>query len=331
MISETNSIADQVLETMDGIRNKVWHDPRVQPHWRNRLTSTAGLRVQQQRLAKLVDELRQACRVDADACVSAGDISAPKILAEAVDNLILWQRELEFQRQWIIVASSAQALGHVDLARRLARVYRLLYGGNLRFEPIADPLALKANTVFGIARILWRWIWDCPIRYQEWDPGYMQFFDVASERIDWQQTEIRRALRKRGLLENPLGSSFGRRLYAAYEALSFESLLYSVDELWLWRIFAAFDEGNLTLACALMRLYGHMFGTVYLIEGEFLDRPTLGEGHVPDAPTPQEAKRCLFECNRLRALWVERKEEAEAEEAALERLCKHATNGSVTC
>ena len=77
-----------------------------------------------------------------------------------------------------------------------------------------------------------------------------------------------------------------------------------------------------------MRLYSHMFGTVYLIEGEFLDRPTCGEVHVPDNPTPQEAKRCLFECNRLRAIWVDLQEEAEAEKAAWERICKHATSPS---
>ena len=77
-----------------------------------------------------------------------------------------------------------------------------------------------------------------------------------------------------------------------------------------------------------MRLYSHMFGTVYLIEGEFLDWPTCGECHVPDAPTPHEAKRCLFECNRLMASWIEQKEEAEAEKAARERLCKLATSPS---
>lgn len=37
----------QIMDAMDSIRARVWHDHNVQPHWRDRLTDTAGLRARQ--------------------------------------------------------------------------------------------------------------------------------------------------------------------------------------------------------------------------------------------------------------------------------------------
>ena len=88
-----------------------------------------------------------------------------------------------------------------------------------------------------------------------------------------------------------------------------------MQEAWLWRISAALNDGNLRLAAALVRLYAHIFGVSYMMEGLYLDWPSCGSGHVPDAPTEHEAKCCLINCNPLRAAWVERLEYAEKTEA----------------
>jgi hypothetical protein len=50
------------------------------------------------------------------------------------------------------------------------------------------------------------------------------------------------------------------------------------------------------------------------VNGERLDAPSCGLGHVPDNPTEQQAKDALLEANPLRAEWVkclERQERLE--------------------
>lgn len=296
-----DNLAHQIMEAMDSIRAQVWHDPAVQPHWRDRLTDTAGLRAQQQHLAQFVRPVRGVGRKISD---ENWDTRLAEIFDDADYDFLCWQRELEFQRQWIIAASSARALGHVDFSRRLARVYRLLYGGDLSFEPVDDPLVMKPHTVFAVARRLQLSIYNWPINYLEWDRIDMQDFDVTSERISDRQRHIYSTLEKLDLVDNPCRSEIGRQLDAAYRASAFRDTLNETDRVWLDRITSALDAPDVSLASALMRLYAHLFGTVYIVGGLFLDQPPLGNGHVPDDPTEQQAKRCLLECNRLRAAWI---------------------------
>jgi hypothetical protein len=302
-----DNLAQQVMAEMDGLRAEVWHDYNVLAHWRDRLTDTAGIQAQQQHLATFIREFQRQHCAEADLA---------EIFADAADDLICWQRELEFQRQWVIAASSAHALGKVNFARRLAHEYRLLYGGDLNYEPIDDPLVFQPRTAFAVARKLQRWIWDWSLRYVEWDDQDCLDAEPWLEIIHDRKETICHVLDRRGLLDAPCRTEIGKRLDAAYQACGFRHTSLALQYAWLRRIAAALDRPNLRLASALMRLYSHIFGVVYLIGGHFLDCPTYGAGHVPDAPTEQQVKNCLIDCNRLRVAWVELEDDLERERAA---------------
>jgi hypothetical protein len=318
------NLAHQIMDAMDGIRAYVWYDHNVLPHWRDRLTDTAGLRAQQQQWTKFIHEFQRQNCIDAAANELGDKAALGAIFADAAKDMINCQHELEFQRQWIIAASSvaassAHTRGQTVLASRLAYVYRLMYGGDLHYEPVPNPVAFRADTVANVARQLDLLVYDHELTYHEWHDSDMQWFSIRDEDVRDQQKQIYRALQRRDLLDNPCQSEIGRRLDAAYRASMFRDTLNAFDEKWVCSILGALDSANVALASRLMRLYSHMFGMVLRIEGHSLNWPAFGVGHVPESPSEQQVKRCLFECNRLRAAWISRRKDANEERA--ERKC----------
>ena len=110
------TLPQKIREAMDGLRRDVWCDDDADgpltPRWSERLQGADGLKAEQANL----EEAKAAY--------------PPTALQERKD-IDFWISELEFQRLWILAASQAGATGQEDLAGRLARVYRLLYGGEL--------------------------------------------------------------------------------------------------------------------------------------------------------------------------------------------------------
>jgi hypothetical protein len=297
-----DNLAHQVMAEMDAIRAEVWRD---------RLVDAAGLEAQKAHLEELKAEFQQAakeppsfpggrCRGFHEAGYGDGRRERIEfreydskfqgrwisIFESATHDIEFWQQELGFQRFWMDSALWASSNGHIMLAKRLKHTYRLFYGA---------PPIIRAR-VFGH-----------PVTEPELlDWSSAQGAECVLDNIKDRQALIYHTLEALHLLDNPYESEIGRRLDSAYQAASFKRRFYEVDHFWGCRIFDALGDGKVCLAAALMRLYGHFFGTVYLFQGQRIDRPSYGAGHVPDFPTAAQAKSCLFDCNRLREAWIER-------------------------
>lgn len=326
-VSDDN-LAYQIMEAMDGLRTEVWHDPAAQPHWHDRLVDADGLEAQKAHLEELKWKFQQAVesppeflgledihcvQVDCQACWVC-------IFESAIHDLDFWKQELDYQILWMDATFWASRNGHTVLAKRLGHAYRLFYGARPILNQIASFFVPSGRTVRAVANEIRARAFDCPNtepEHQKWHLA--QGAEFALDNIKDRQARIGDALEALGLLDDPVVSEIRRLLHCAYEAASIMRCSYELDDVWCTRIFAALDDGNVSLAAALMRYYGSFFGTVYLFQGLRIDRPPLGFGHVPDDPTAEEAKACLLECNRLRAAWIDQQDYAEKGRAARER------------
>ena len=298
MSVNSDNLPRQIEAAMDAIRAEVWYDDTVQPHWRGRLVDRQTLTAELTRVANMTQEFEQ--------------VSWPRRIGLALGEMKLWQAELQFQRLWLDAASWARCHCHVPLEKRLGRVYRLFYGD---VPILSDDWAFvpSGRTVNAVANQIRRIAYKHPHINE---PKLLDYVESAGANLAIIQNDepygaIEAALQNH---DRPSGHLL-RLLEFAFEAVLFSRRAYELDMHWSCSIFGVLDAPNLNLAAALNRLHGHYYGWVFGVNGERLDRPRLGSGHVPENPTETQVKEALFDANPLRAEWVKRLEQQEQTEA----------------
>jgi hypothetical protein len=312
MIVDNDTMSRQIEIAMDAIRAEVWHDDTIQPNWQDRLIGQQSTDAMLKLLAHGKDVIEQS--------------GWHPDIAIATEDIDEWAADLWFHRYWLSAVCWSQHCGHRQLAWRLGRVYRLLFGG----EPIlCDDWVFvpSGRTVVGVANEIVALAFG-PSSARR--PRVLDYKDSGGAVAAIEQSEATEQV-IRDALEEPWGVYVDTdMLELALEAVLFSRQVWEAELYWSDYIFGALDNSNQRLAAALTQLHGFNFGWVYSVNGERVDQLRHGSGHVPDNPTEQQAKAALIEANPLRVEWVKVMEQNEKMSAArVARLAGHVERDEV--